>query len=114
MNPCKERVRRRRGYKGEIVKERLLVDRTSLIRILKQSFDFRCEGDPSMMKAVIQRLNAYPVADEPQPACLSIPERNGEHAAKSLQTFDAPLFKSLKDNLGIRVIRLPPPVSVFF
>ena len=96
------------------MKKSFFVDGTNLIRILKERFDFRCERDAPMMNAVIQRLDADTVANQPQAARLCIPERDSEHAAKSLQTFDAPLFKGLQDNLGVRVIRFPAAPSLCF
>ncbi len=66
------------------------------------------------MNAVVERLNADPVANEPEAARLCIPEGDGEHAAKFLQTCDAPFFKGVQDNFGVRVIRFPAAMSVFF
>ncbi len=114
MNPCKQRVGRRSRYKREIVKESFFIDRASLIRILKKCFYLRRERDPSVMNAVIERLDADAVANKPEAARLRIPQRNGKHAAKFLQAIDAPFFKGVQDDLGVGVIRFPAAVPQFF
>src|ERR1700678_1646949 len=62
-----------------------------------------------MVNAVVERLDADTIADEPEATLLCIPQSDGEHAAKFLQTFDAPFFKGTQDNLGIRMICFPVP-----
>src|SRR5579863_3745295 len=107
MDPGKQCVRGRGGYERQIVKEGFFVDCTNLVRILKQCFDFRCECDSSMMNAVIERLDTDSIANKPQAPRLCVPQGNGEHTAKFLQTVDTPFFKGMQDDLGVRVIRVP-------
>ena len=96
------------------MKQCFFVDRTRLIGILKERFDFRGECDPTVMNAVVERLNADPVTNQPEAMCVCVPEGYGKHAAKFLQTIDAPLRKGVQDNLGVGVIRFPAALSVLF
>src|ERR1700722_11608884 len=95
------------GYEREVVKQSFFVDGTRLIGILEQGFDLRGKGDSSVMNAVVERLDADPVSDEPEPARLCIPQSDGKHAAEFLETSDAPLLKSMQNHFGVRVMGFP-------
>src|SRR5882757_8697546 len=111
MNPFKQGVGSRGGQEGKIVKQSLFIDCTNLVRILKERLYLRCKRDPSVMNAVVERLDTDTVTNEPKPAHLRIPQRDGKHTTKFLQTRNAPFLKSMQDHLGVGVIRFPaaPP-----
>ena len=95
------------------MEECLFVDSARLAGVLKESLDLRGKGDPSVVQAVVQRLNANAIADQPKPASRRVPEGDGEHATKFLQAGDAPGGKGLQNHFGIRVVRFPAAVAEF-
>ncbi len=64
------------------MEERLLVDGARLLGVLEQRLDLGREREPAVVDAVVERLDADAVADEPELAGLRVPERDREHAAE--------------------------------
>src|SRR5262245_33521258 len=62
------------------------------------------------MNAVVQRLDADTIADEPQLTRTPVPQREREHAAQPGDTVDAPLLEGMEDDFGVAVIG-PPAVT---
>jgi len=89
------------------VQQCIFVDSSRLLRVGEQCLDLRGEGQPPMMHAVVKRLDAHAVADQPQFSRARVPQRDREHTAEALQTVYAPLLKSVQDDFSIRVVRLP-------
>ena len=88
--------------------ERILVDAAPLLRIFEQRFDLGRKRDPAVVNAVVERLHADPIADQPEAPFTSVPERDREHAAEPVQAVDAPFLERVQDHFGIGVARLPP------
>ena len=86
---------------------RLFVDPALLLRIGEQRLDFRRERDAAVVHAVIKRLDADPIPNQPQLTLARIPQRNRKHAAEAVQALDAPLLECVEDDFRIGVIRLP-------
>src|SRR5213593_2366912 len=60
-----------------------------------------------MMDAVVQRLDADAVTNEPELAFLRVPEADREHTAKAVNAIDPPLLKCVQDHFGVGVVRSP-------
>ena len=73
FDAVKKSLGRRRGQEGEIVIEGFFVNCTLLIRIFKQGFDLGGECDPSVVDAVVKRLDSDAVPDQPELTDLIIP-----------------------------------------
>ena len=58
-----------------------------------------------MMDAVVQRLDADAVTNEPELAFLCVPEANREHTAEAVNAIDPPLLKCVQDYLSISMGR---------
>ena len=89
------------------MKERLFVDGPLLVRVLEQRLDLGGEDEPSVMNAVVERLDADAVPDKPQLPRSSVPQRDGEHPAEPFEAVDSPLFEGVQDDLGVGVVGLP-------
>ena len=81
-DPVEERLRRGRRKEREVVVERLLVDRALLVGVLEQGLDLRGEGQPAMVDAPVERLDADPVAHKPQLAARSSQSANANMPRK--------------------------------
>ena len=92
LDAGEQRLRRGCREEGQVVEERLLVDLALLLRVGEQRLDLAAEGHPAVVPAVVERLLADPVADEPQLLLALVPHREGEHPAELLQAVDAPLL----------------------
>ena len=57
---------------------------------------------PVRRDGVVQRLDAEPVAHQQQPAPRLVPEREREHAAKTVNGLLSPLFVRVDDHFGVR------------
>ena len=84
------------------------MDRAPLIRIFEQRLDLRCKRQPAIVQAVIQRLDADPIAHQPQLAPAAVPKRKGEHASQPVDEIDAPLLEPMEQDFGVGMIRLEP------
>src|SRR5258708_2186519 len=60
-----------------------------------------------MVNAVVQRFDSYAVTNQPELTLFGVPQSNGKHAAKLVNTVDTPFLKRMKDHFGIRMICLP-------
>lgn len=96
------------------MKKSLFIDRPLLLRVLQQGLDFRGEIDAAIVNAVIERLDAHTVANQPQFSLPIVPKGNGEHATKLVEAFDSPFFKGVQNDLGVRVIGLPDVTAYGF
>ena len=88
--------------------QRVFVDLAGLLRILEQRLDLGGKGDAAMVDAVVERLDANPIADQPQAALARVPQRDREHPAEPVQAVDAPLLERMQDDFGVGMARLPP------
>ena len=111
-DPRVHRLRRRHVLKRKVGVERFGAPAARHVGILEQRFDLGAEGDARGGRAVIERLDAEPIADEEQPALRLVPQREGEHAAEAIDRAVAPLLVRVHDHLGVRVRAEPVAVRL--
>ena len=85
----------------------VFVDGTRLLGVLQQRLDFGGKRKATVVAAVIERLDAQSIADQPQLPRACVPQGDGEHAPEVLDAVDAPALESSEDHLGVRMIGLP-------
>src|SRR5258708_2877282 len=61
-----------------------------------------------MVNTVVERLNPNAISDQPELTPFRVPQCNGKHAAKLVNTVDTPFFESMQYYFGIRMVRFPP------
>lgn len=106
LDSREHRFRRGSGDETRMVRQPF-IDRTGLVGIGEQRLDLGCEGQPTMMLAVIQRLDPDPIANQPQFLLAGIPQGDSEHPAEFVQAFNPPLLEGMEDHFGIGMIGLP-------
>ena len=110
-DPSEQRAGWRRRHEREVVIERDLIDLADLIGIGEKRLDLRCEGYAAVVSAVIQGLDANPVAGEPELAVPTVPQCDGEHPTEPLKACDPPLLVCVDDHFGVGVIGSPEMAS---
>src|SRR5262249_13333777 len=70
--------------------------------MLEQRLHLACEGEEPAVPIVVERLLAEPVARDEEAARVLVPEREGEHAAKTLHAIGAVLLVRMDDRLAVR------------
>jgi hypothetical protein len=95
------RARRRREAEGQVIGERLLVELPGRSGVLEDRLDLGAEEHAVWQDAVVQRLDAEPVADEQQRPPARVPDREGEHPLEALHAGRALLLVEVDDRLGV-------------
>jgi hypothetical protein len=85
----------------EVVGERPLVDGAWHRGIDQKRLELRGEDDALAVVVVVERLLAYPIAREQQPALLPIVEREREHAAQVIEHAIAVLLVEVEQHLRV-------------
>ena len=80
----------------------------------QQRLDFRRKAKAHAGLAVIERLDAQPVARQKELARALIPQRNRKHAAQALHNLRAPFFIAMQHALRIRARTKDMPAALKF
>jgi hypothetical protein len=65
--------------------------------------NLRCEGDPATVRHHVERLDAEPVACSEESFVAIVPNEEGEHAEKALETGASPNLVSGEQDLAVAV-----------
>src|SRR6516165_635692 len=96
--------RTRIGYiaKGEELLDRLRIEFPIDLRAQQQRFQLGSKEQTAIReKAVVERLLAEPVARQEQDLFRGIPQCEGEHAVKAVETCRTPFLPSVDDHLSV-------------
>jgi hypothetical protein len=97
-------LRRRHVTVAEEVVQRRLVDpQITGIECRLDGFEFRGESQPAAVIKIIERLDAGPIAVQPQFTVPRIPQRDREHAVEVIDEAFAPLEIRPQQHFGIRM-----------
>src|SRR6266850_5680872 len=67
-----------------------------------------------MVNAVVERLDANSVTNQPQLPLFRVPQRDGKHATKLVNAFDTPFLERMQNHFGIRMVCLPAVSAASF
>ena len=97
-----DRMRRRHIGEAHIGRERIRIELGAPVRQRLERLELGGEDEAPVLPAVIERLDAEPVADEAQAPRLPVPDREGEHPDQALDALaQSPFGDGLDQNLGV-------------
>src|SRR5215212_8430118 len=97
---CKQRIRIRRPEEGEKLMHCFRIDFSFYQTRREDCFDFRAKDERrrrarfSWNERVIERLDAYMIADQCQRALMIVPNDESKHAVEAIDRFPAPFGNS--------------------
>src|SRR6185312_6944533 len=92
---------------GNITKGKIIIDGRAIEALIdhgmhEQRFQLGSEDDiPAADDTIVKRLLSQAVAREKENVAVAVVQREGEHAAKSLDAIAAPLLPGMDDHLGV-------------
>src|SRR5438128_1205800 len=87
---------------GEIEVDRRGVERPRQIAEPVESLDLRCQGEPTTVLRVVQRLFAHVITSGDQSAPPFVPDEYGEHPTEIAEALDTALLVEVRDDLRVR------------
>jgi hypothetical protein len=67
----------------------------------QERLDLRAEDQAAILLCVVERLDAQPITDQPQPSLAPVPHREREHAVETRQRGRPPLLPRVRDHLRV-------------
>src|SRR5258707_868851 len=99
VNALEKSLRRRRGYKGEVVIESFFIDFRRYFRVSQQSLDLRRKHEAAIVLIVVERFHARAIARQHEALAIGVPQRNREITFNLINKVEAALFIKMQDSL---------------